>query len=403
VTLDIIRGTAVMGILLANIPGFALPEPAYFSPLAYGGHGPAEVTAWLLNFVFVEGKMRGLFSVLFGASMLLVIERAEAAGESTAKVHFARMAVLFLLGLGHMYFVWWGDILAHYALAGAVAFLFHRLNARTLLLTALLFLALNLTWNAQSLATLVGSAERDSPQAIAIWNNYSWYFGVPPRDWLLGEITAMRGPWAQEVAWRWHYLDGAWPFFRSVGAETLGAMLLGMACYRSGFITGGWDRRRYRNVALIGLGIALPAYLLLGITTIQHGFDQRWVYLDSIVATVPLRLLGTIGYAAVLLLLIGREGWLSVRLAAVGRTAFTNYLATSILVTAIFYGWGLGQFARWDRASIYCIPPFIWLLMLLWSKPWLDRFAYGPFEWAWRSLARWKLQPMRRAATTQTP
>ena len=385
-----------MGILLANIPAFALPASAYFSPLAWGGHGPAQSVTWLANFVFVEGKMRGLFTLLFGASMLLVIERADASGESAARVHFSRMAVLLLFGLAHMYLIWWGDILAHYALCGAVAFLFHRLSARALLAAGLFFLGLDLLWNSQALLTIIASAARDTPQAIGTWNNFAWSFGVPPSDWLQGEIAAMRGSWPQEIAWRWRFLDGAWVFFQGVGPETLAAMLIGMASYRSGFITGEWEHSRYRRTAVIGLAIALPAYLLLGVNTILHGFDQRWVYFDSIVATVPLRVLGTIGYAALIMLLFRPDGWLAVRFAAVGRAAFTNYLGTSILVTAIFYGWGFGQFARWDRVAIYCLPPIVWMVMLAWSKPWLDRFNYGPFEWAWRSLARIELQPMRK-------
>lgn len=177
-------------------------------------------------------------------------------------------------------------------------------------------------------------------------------------------------------------------------------MLLGMAGYRSGFIAGALSDRSYRTVAMLGLGIALPAYLLLGLNTIQHAFDQRWVYFGSIVATVPFRLIGTIGYAALLVLLARRDGWLNFRLAAVGRVAFTNYLGSSLLVTAVFYGWGLGQFDRWDRASIYCIPPLIWVLMLLWSKLWLEHFSHGPLEWLWRSLARMKFEPFRREGSS---
>jgi uncharacterized protein len=96
------------------------------------------------------------------------------------------------------------------------------------------------------------------------------------------------------------------------------------------------------------------------------------------------------------MLLMRPGGWLTTRLAAVGRAAFTNYFGTSIIVTTIFYGWALGLFAQLPRATIYLVAPLVWLLMLVWSKPWLDRFAYGPLEWLWRSLARGRLQPMRR-------
>ena len=106
-------------------------------------------------------------------------------------------------------------------------------------------------------------------------------------------------------------------------------------------------------------------------------------------------MIGIVGYAALAMLLMPPGGWLTTRIAAVGRAAFTNYLGTSILMTGIFYGWGLGLFAQLPRATIYSLAPLAWLIMLGWSKPWLDRFRYGPFEWAWRSLARWRWEPMR--------
>lgn len=396
-TLDVVRGIAVMGILLANIPAFALPGAAYFSPLAWGGHGLKEIAVWLTNFIFVEGKMRGLFSFLFGASMLLILERAKAGGQNPAKVHYARMAVLFLFGLAHGYLIWWGDILAHYALVGAIAFLFIRMRAEQLFAAALTTLLLTLVWNSLGLYSLIESAARDTPQAIAQWEEFAKGFGVPQREWLTTEIAAMQGPWPSQVSFRLEHSENPFVLLKIFGIETLSAILFGMWGYRSGFITGSWDRARYRRVAIACLGTCWAAYLLIGLNTIAQGFDQRWVFFASIVATVPFRILGTIGYAALIILLIKPGGRLTERMAAAGRAAFTNYLGTSILVTAVFYGWGLGQFGHWDRATIYLVPPVIWAIMLLWSKPWLERFRYGPFEWAWRSLARFRVQPMRNA------
>jgi len=104
-----------------------------------------------------------------------------------------------------------------------------------------------------------------------------------------------------------------------------------------------------------------------------------------------------LGYAALIILLTRRGGWLTERIAATGRAAFSNYLGTSILMTALFYGWGLGWFGSLHRIELWPVVLGMWVLMLAWSKPWLDRFAYGPLEWLWRSLARGKVQPMRRA------
>lgn len=402
-SLDVVRGIAVMGILLANMPAFALPGAAYFSPMAWGGHSGANVTAWLTTFVFVEGKMRGLFSFLFGASMLLIIERAAKQGESPARVHYSRMAVLFLFGVAHGYLIWWGDILSHYALVGAIAFLFARMRQEQLLAAALTGLVLTGIWNGLALYTLTESAARNTPDAIATWTEFSKGFGVPSPSWIANEIAAMRGAWTAEVAFRWEHLDNPFALLKIFGIETLTAVLFGMWGYKSGFVTGSWDRAAYRKVAMTCLGTAWAAYLLIGLNTMLQGFDQRWVFFGSIVGTVPFRILGTIGYAALVILALRPGGWLTERLTAVGKAAFTNYLGTSILVTAVFYGWGLGQFARWDRATIYLVPPVIWSIMLLWSKPWLERFRYGPFEWAWRSLSRLKLQPMRKRLPAGAP
>ena len=102
------------------------------------------------------------------------------------------------------------------------------------------------------------------------------------------------------------------------------------------------------------------------------------------------------GYAALIILLTRNLGWLAQRIAAAGRCAFSNYLGTSIIATFVFYGWGLGYYGYAERWQAWLLVPTVWVLMLLWSKPWLARFHYGPLEWVWRSLARGKLQPMRK-------
>ena len=243
---------------------------------------------------------------------------------------------------------------------------------------------------------MIDSADRDSAQQIATWNDFARSFGVPSAADLDAEIEAMRGGWIDQTRWRWTHAHGPFEFILLIGPQTLSAMLFGMAAFRSRMLSGEWDRPRLKRWAVIGLGLSLPAYATLGIMTLDSGFDQRSIYFGSIVASELFRMLGVAGYAALAMLMMRPGGWLTTRLAAVGRAAFSNYLGTSILVTGIFYGWGLGLFAHLSRATIYLVALFVWGAMLIWSKPWLDRFAYGPLEWLWRSLARWKLQPMRR-------
>ncbi|MFZ1736841.1 DUF418 domain-containing protein, partial [Sphingorhabdus sp.] len=141
-SLDALRGFAVMGILAMNIIAFAMPEWAYITPLAYGGDGVADQISWLFSFIFIDGKMRGLFSLLFGASMLLVIERAEAAGRSGMRTHYARMFWLLIFGLIHFYFIWFGDILVTYALIALLAVQFRQWEPERLIKWALIVYAL---------------------------------------------------------------------------------------------------------------------------------------------------------------------------------------------------------------------------------------------------------------------
>jgi len=141
--------------------------------------------------------------------------------------------------------------------------------------------------------------------------------------------------------------------------------------------------------------------IALAVWVIASGFDTVTTFGAFIAWSFPFRIPLTVGYAALFLWIIGRmqNHWLIARVGAAGRAAFTNYLGTSLVMCAIFYGWGLGLFGKVDRAPLYLFVLLGWALMLLWSSPWLDRFAYGPLEWLWRSLARGKLQKMRKSVS----
>ena len=388
VTLDVLRGVAVMAILLANLPGFALPDPAYSNPMAWGGTRPIDLGAWFLTETFVNGRMRGLFSLLFGASTLLILQRADAAGLNGASIHLRRMAVLFLFGLVHLTFIWTGDILTHYALVGVIALGFVGLSARALCWTAIAMAGLSMAMGWLECFGLFAAAARDTPQSVALWDLYQLAFGTPDPARLAPEIAAMRGSWAASTAYR--LANNGNPLFDliQIGPDTLSAMLLGMAALKSGFLTGQWPRRRYRRWAAFGITLSCAAYAAMASAVVASGYDVRAVSLVELFLNVPFRLIGTLGYAALILLLLRPGGWWTVRIAAAGRMAFTNYLATSIVMTLIFYGHGLGQFAHWTRASLYLLVAPMWGLILLWSKPWLDHFGQGPLERLWRAGVR---------------
>jgi len=415
-TLDIVRGVAVMGILAMNIVAFAMPGAAYLNPMAYGTQGPADLASWVFSFILIDGKMRGLFSFLFGASLLLVVERAEAGGRNPATVHYSRMAWLLAFGLIHFYLIWWGDILALYAPIGMIAFLFRDFTPRKMLhFGALLILCQFALFTLFSLSLFQEAAQAAAPGAsaatLASWAETQNGFGLYTPARLAEILASYRGSWLGIVAANWAEngdgpLNGLWEF----GGETLAYMLFGMAALKSGFLTGAWSDRAYARVAALGFGIGIPAYAVFAWLIFGDHFSVPTLVAFSVAAPVVTRPPMIVAIAALVILLTRRGGPLTQRIAAAGRAAFTNYLGTSILMTALFYGWGLGLFGYLSRIQLWIPVVAMWVLMLLWSKPWLERFNYGPFEWLWRSLARWQLQPMRgegpapaKAGYTVTP
>jgi uncharacterized protein len=401
-SLDAIRGIAVMGILLMNCIAFSMPVNAYFNPAVYGGTTPPDLISWATMAILVDSKMRGLFSMLFGASMLLVYDRAEKSGGNGNSIHRRRMLWLLLFGLIHFFLIWFGDILVLYALCGLVGMFLLNQSEEGLKRAAYLLLSTNFVilglmmlgmHGLEFAATLPGA----SPELV---NSYT--------DMVADTSDATAS--AAEIAL---YRGGYWgivsdkltndlftpliTFFES-GLETLGLMALGMLFFRNGFLTGSWDDSRYKRAMKRAYLIGFPPLILLTLWTWLSGFDPIVALATMVAWTAPFRVIVTIGHAALIMLMIRKfaKSALMPRIIALGKAAFSNYLGTSILMTTLFYGYGFGLFGHFSRWQVYLVVPGIWIIMLLWSKPWLDHYRYGPLEWLWRSLARWKLQPMRR-------
>lgn len=409
VTLDIVRGVAVMGILAMNIVAFAMPPAAYINPTAYGSEGPIDFAAYAFNFVLIDGKMRGLFSFLFGASMLLIIQKAEAKGENPASMHFRRQLVLLLIGALHFYLIWYGDILFGYALIGMLAWFFREKPARVLIVWGIVFVLVEFAMMAGMAASVAGLARAitepgASVETLRSWDEMTAYVRIPTAATLNQQLGLILGPWSGVAHYQMtdHRYD---PLIFSImfGPETLAYMLFGMAALKSGYLTGQWKDEQYQRAAIAGFAIAIPSYLLLVWLIFRNGFSVPALFAFSMAATVLIRPVAVGAIAALIILLAREVGWLEQRIAAAGRAAFTNYLGTSILMTGLFYGWGFGLFGELSRAELWLVVIGMWVLMLAWSKPWLERFHYGPFEWAWRSLARGKLQPMRKKRREPLP
>ena len=403
ITLDALRGFAVMGILAMNIAAFDMPFMAYLSPAIYGGDTGVDLVSWFVSNIFFDGKMRGLFSLLFGASMMLIAQRAKAKGESAAKVHYARMFWLALFGLAHFFFIWFGDILFLYASVGCIAFLFHKWQPRRLIKWALILYTLGfLLFTAGAGGMLYRQYQANQPDASA--KQIADYQKIVNDDDFTSvgtekDIALHRSGYVEIVSYklREEWSDPLTGVLQSI-LETLPLMMIGMALLQNGFLLGQWDRLRYRQWALYGVGggIILSAAAALG--QYASGFNPVIVINTQIAWMVLPRLLMTISYAAAFILLVQRlagSGFLD-RVVATGQAAFTNYIGTSIVMTTIFYGYGFGMYGYVGRAELWLFVIGAWLLMLLWSKPWLARFYYGPLEWLWRSLARMKMQPLKR-------
>ncbi len=401
-TLDALRGFAVMGILMMNIIAFSMPEMAYFSPAIFGGTDTPDVVAWLLSFILVDGKMRGLFTILFGASMMLVIERATAKGENPAKVHYSRMLWLAVFGLAHYFLIWWGDILFLYAAVGCIAFFMADWESKKLIRVGLIIYAIGFAINLlftgsliylQYLALEAGPGSSMDLEYQEAMKDIATSAAALARD-----IAIHQGSYATILADKFaEHLWGPLGLILLSFTETLPFMMIGMALYKNGFMTGEWEIERYKSFGIRLTGIGLLLIVPLAVFMFLNISDPLVAFNTSIAWSMPSRLLMTIGYAALLILLIQAfsKSALLHRVAGAGRAAFTNYLGTSILMTFIFYGWGLGLYGTIDRAELYLFVPSAWIIMLLWSKPWLMRFRYGPLEWLWRSLSRLEVQPIK--------
>ena len=400
-SLDFIRGIAVMGIVAANIIAFGQPMLAYMAPSSFLVD-PAEPGGWqwIAQFVLIDGKMRGLFTVLFGAGMYLFMERAWARG-STRWLQVWRLVVLFGFGLIHYFFIWFGDILAMYAMIGCLALACIHWKPATQMCVGLFGFIFGgiLFGGSLTLMWLVADTSFGTTEALADIRN-GMIDGT--KDMVASDIAdtarIKSGDYGAVVQNR---IANEWssPFTNSIFLvfETLPLMLIGMALYRTGFFSGAYDSARMRRWGWIGLVAGGLVHLGIGLLVREYSFSIYAGYAAFVGWSVLPRLAMILGMAA-LLVEYSRDatGWLGRRISAAGRAAFTNYLGTSILMMIVFQGWGLGLFGELNRPQLYLVCVGVWIVMLAWSQPWLERFRYGPLEWLWRCLTYRRVFPVRR-------
>jgi len=414
VHLDVLRGVAVLGILVINMPAFAFPFVKMMKPLA-GDISSLDLATWWVSFVFFLQKFMAIFSMLFGAGIILMYNRARQAGVEFGRVYYRRMIILLLVGLAHAYLLWWGDILFYYAVLGLILYVFRRKSARFLITFGIVvylvglpvFLGVGLLGGylksqAEAAAEIRERGERPDDLQLSFeesWQNMKEFL-APTQEMIDEEIEIYgEGSYGDIFGHRWQHvlmmhLSGFIMFFIwRIG----GFMLIGMGLMKLGVFTGDRSLRFYVIMGLICYIVGLVPVIYGATESIRSDFD----------GIVKYSLVGPLNYAGSILVSLGHVclvmifsrkglfGWLKRRLAAVGRMALTNYLLPSIIMTTIFYGYGLGYFGQVSRFHQIWFMLGMWIIQLGISPIWLKHFGFGPAEWLWRSLTYRKRQPMR--------
>jgi len=386
IAMDVLRGFALLGILLMNIQSFSMPSATYLNPMAYGNFDGVNQLVWVASHLLADQKFMSLFSMLFGAGVLLFCHRLESQGKTSANLHFRRMTWLLLFGLLHGYLFWYGDILFSYALCGMLVFLFRKRSVRFLLISAFLLMAVA---NFSSLATgwLIPYMSAEDIAGI----NQSWQ---PPLADINQELKIFTSDWLTRLEHRAEetFFMQTYVFLNTFLWRATGMMCLGMALFKSGFFHLNWQHTSYIKLALV---TSLPGAALVVFGLKQNfaaGFSLEYSMFIGSQYNYWGSVLLALTYASLFMLLVKFQWFkgLQQRLAAIGKTAFSNYILHTLLATLIFNSFGLfGQLSRVEQLLLVLA---IWGLQLLVSPLWLKHFKMGPLEWLWRCLtyARWQ-------------
>ncbi len=415
-SLDVLRGFALLGILLLNIVGFGLPAAAYSNP-ALGFYDSFDPLVWAGVDVFAEGAMRCLFSILFGAGVVLFAtgERAK-----SGMLHYKRNFWLLLFGLFDAYVLLWnGDILVNYALAGALLYVVReqspgRLLSMALVLVvmmSLMYAATQYGLSTAKAAALSLEAAQDPArvdaglvESAAAWYDFAADF-APSSQLVAEELAARRLSYISAFNWNVPEVNGMLLFVLPVILfwDALAMMLLGMALYKYGILQGQRSRKFYMRLMCVGFCVGLLVNGVEVHRAFSHDFALLSVFAQA-QATYHMGRLGmAMGYLGLIMLLVDSAHWqgLRYRLAAVGRMALTNYLMHSLLCLFIFTGAGLALVGTLSRWQLYMVVLAIWLLQLWLSPWWLRRFRFGPLEWLWRGLTYSQWPTLRRNVQVQ--
>ena len=392
VSLDVLRGFALLGILLMNIQSFSMPGAAYLNPTAYGDLTGVNLWTWVFKHLFADQKFMSIFSMLFGAGVCLFAERAEQKAGQSAGLHYRRMFWLLVFGLMHAYLLWYGDILVAYALCGLWVYLLRNRNPLTLILLGLIFVSIS-----SLLSFFMGLNVEHFPADAIDEMMAAW---LPDATSIATELETYRSGWLTQMPLRAEdaFFLETFVFLTVFLWRAGGMMLIGMALYKWGVLNAARSTRTYWFLLFVA---GIPGLVIIGAGLQQHfANDFRMQYSMHLGAQYNYwgSALVALAYVALVMLVVRASAvtWLQSRLAAVGKTAFSNYILQSVVCTLLFYGHGAGLFGHIERFQQLLIVLGIWVLQLWLAPLWLERFRYGPLEWLWRTLTYWRVQPLLR-------
>lgn len=392
-SLDILRGIAVLGIVIMNVQSFAMPEAAYLNPNAYERLTGPDLWVWLLSHVFANQKFMAIFSMLFGASIIMLSQKAQKEHLRSTDLQYKRFIFLGIFGMIHAYLIWYGDILLPYAICGLLLYIFRRKKTRVQIRAGIIFLLIG-----SGISLLIG-------YTVPFWEeaelqstiDSSW---MPTQEMIAAEINAYHNVWERQVLFR---APRAFEMQTTVFVfesfwRIAGMMLIGMALYKRKVFKAARSSKYYTKMIFYGFGLGLPLVL----AGVYFNFENQWQFQSSFFFLSQLNYWGSIGvalgYIGLIMLLCKQSTrtFVAKRFSDVGRMALSNYLMQSILMGIIFYGHGFALFGTVDRTTQAFTVMGVWIFCFVFSGIWLYFFRYGPFEWLWRTLTYGKLQPLER-------
>ena len=418
--IDSLRGFAILGILLMNIPGFGLPNPMGGDPSVLNEWGTINFKVWYFVDWFPEGTQRAIFSMLFGAGILLFVGGKEKRldGLLPADYFFRRQLWLMIFSLIDVFILlWYGDILLDYACLGMIMYSFRKLSSKALLIGAGLCFVFMLARENRDLyhdkkvisrgekiaaidttITKLSIIEKEQLNAMQDFKDRTTIEGRQKR--MKKAMLKTQGSYETLYEYRTsRYVDDLVRYLFFGIWDVLLFMFFGMAFFKMGILTGQASVKVYAGMCIVGLGMGLTfSYFRL-----QSFIDVKfnWYEYTKNVSfgfyelSRTFRSIGILG----LLMLLYKSGlfkWLFALMRPVGQMAFTNYLMQSFMCGLFFYGIGLGMYGHLQRHEVYYVVAAVWTLQIIWSHAWLKFFRFGPLEWAWRSLTYWKLQPFKK-------